>query len=91
MMSKAEILEMERWAAENDALIIHTIYFNTTDYPGKYVVRDHAVLKGGKQGVAPKPRVVGRTLEEVRQTIPWGKVLMQRHEQDDPVIVETWM
>lgn len=90
-MTKEEIYEMDKWAYDSKALTIHTVYFNPTDYPGQYVVRDHYVLADGGESYCGKPRIVTESLEKARDIIPRGKVPFQRNEQDDSVIVETWI
>jgi hypothetical protein len=62
---------------------------NTEDFPGLYVVRVHEVGPGythptDKYQTAP-------TLEAIRELVPEGKVKIDRHPNDDPVIVETWL
>ncbi len=63
---------------------IFTIYYNPTDYPGKYVARRF------NPGPDPEPLAVG-SLEEVRAAVPKGLVFMPRFPLDDPCIVETWL
>lgn len=66
------------------------IYFNTSDYPGKYVGRLHTCEAGTVTPTAHH-RVSG-TLEEARKHVPrQNDFCMQRKEGDDPVIVETWI
>lgn len=74
-----------------DALPIWVIYWNPKDYPGRYVVRRQCVLPGGQTLVDPSPSWVGGTLMGARLAVPPHTVLMARHPEDDPVIVETWL
>ena len=66
-----------------------TIYYNTKDFPGKYVVR----LWDGNKPM--RLASVKDTLEEARSTIPADKPVpfrrIGRFPTDDPVIVETWV
>ena len=78
-------------AAPGVVLDMFTIYENPSDFPGKFVVRKHAVGHGGVQLVAGSPEAVVDTLEEARAVIPGGRVSVGREAGDDPVIVETWV
>jgi hypothetical protein len=70
----------------NSQLEIYVLYFNASDYPNKYVVRRWL-------GQTPDDNVlcVEDTLKDARSKIPKDKVMLQRNEIDDPVIVETWI
>jgi hypothetical protein len=62
---------------------------NTKDFPGLYVVRVHEVGPGHTN---PTDRhQTAPTLEAIRALVPEGKVKIERHPNDDPVIVETWL
>lgn len=67
----------------------YVIYNNPSDYPGKYVVRMWRVeiefsLKSEEFGVFD-------TLEQARAYIPYGLLCITRSDQDDAIIVETWI
>jgi len=67
-------------------LPIITVYFNTKDFPGKYVARLF------EAPLPTKYHVVADSLEEVRKSIPYGRFSrLDRSEVDDPVIVEIWI
>jgi hypothetical protein len=68
-------------------LEIFTVYFDPSDFPGMYVVRRHVT------GVGPdaEPLIVTDTLQIARNAIPAYLVPMDRHPQDDPCILETWL
>lgn len=72
---------------------IYAIYFNPSDQPGKFVVRRHDIVEeGGQVGSLPAPEAVcAETLGEARQHVPPGLVQLPRFNDDDPVIVETWL
>jgi len=76
-----------------DALMYYVITKNPSDYPGKHVVRTW--LQRGRQVTAEQgPRAVVDTLEAARAALPNGGAglfRIARHQQDDPVIVETWL
>jgi hypothetical protein len=70
-------------------MTMYTIYFNPSDYPGRYVCR--------QSEITPDCITKGRawdfpTLMEAR-AIPLGLGLerINRHPADDPVIVECWI
>jgi len=77
-----------------DALPTWTIYFNATDYPGKFVVRRFVILGGGR-GLHKdaEPCFVGDSLEAARDSLPHerGLYCMPRQAGDEPQIVETWI
>lgn len=61
------------------------VYRSPSDYPGKYIARLWDVDR-------PTNIVaIAESLEEIRETKPADMVIMQRHPNDDPVIVETWI
>ncbi len=74
-------------------LFMWTIFWNPSDYPGKFVVRGFASNAAPPHDpiVAPEPTAVVDTLEEARAAVPAGLVRTERHPEDDPVIVETWL
>jgi hypothetical protein len=73
-------------------LVTFTIYERPKDYPDKFVVRRWAIIHGQPQ---PQPEgkawAVADSLEMVRGSLPPGLVRTERHPEDDPVIVETWV
>ena len=61
------------------------IYDNPIDYPGKYVARLWDTQ-------TPTNLVAtADSLEELRKSKPPEMMIMQRHPEDDPKIVETWL
>lgn len=85
-----------------DVLTIWVIYYGAKNHPpGKWVVRaqdvtgDTSVLIRRASEVEPGVRPHETffecdSLEEARAKVPEGLYRMERHPQDDPVIVETW-
>jgi phosphohistidine phosphatase SixA len=69
---------------------IFVVYFNPSDFLGLYVVREGVVQDDGSTLFSPLARS-GQTLDEVRQHIPHDMTRLERHPNDDPVIVETWL
>ena len=77
------------WWEKTKVFPSFTIYHNTKDFPGKYVVR----LWDGDQPM--RLASVKDTLEAARATIPMDCpapfTRIERTAEDDPVIVETWL
>lgn len=74
----------------NEELPMWVLYKHPRDFPDKYIARLHVL---GSNGYAATPEVlVADELEEVRQQLDAkGLVRLERNENDDPVIVETWL
>lgn len=70
---------------------IGVVFYNTMDFPGKFVIRMMDMLGNG--GVAVTNAVVVKdTLQECRQELKLCFAYsIQRNYQDDSCIVETWM
>lgn len=69
-----------------------TIYENPADFPGKFLVRQWSIWPGEdfpRPNVQPK--AVAETLDEARASIPKGMVCLNRFDEDDPCIVESWI
>jgi hypothetical protein len=87
------------------AMTIWVIYGpNTLDHPGLFVVRAQDVIRGLDFPVSRAEYTLHATLEEARKAVPefetyprdgvnWASVLtrIERHPDDDPCIVETWL
>jgi hypothetical protein len=72
-----------------DCLSIYTVFDNPTDYQGQFVVRR---FESRGTGVTPCEVVAtGKSLTEVRDQLPKGLMKLDRHPNDDPNIVETWL
>jgi hypothetical protein len=69
----------------------YTVYRNPRDYPGRFVVRRWRVRAGGALETERTTWAVEHTLEAARATIPPNLYRMERHPDDDPVIVEVWL
>lgn len=70
-------------------LVMYTVYFNPSDYPGKFVVRSLVVKAGG---VVPQDEcIVGNSLDEVRSFIPPELFRLPRDDNDESSIVEIWI
>ena len=67
-------------------ITLHVVYFNPSDYPGKYVLREFV-------GMTPMPAcVVKDTLEEIHALLPKNPNLFNLGpDAIDPVIIEVWI
>lgn len=74
---------------KDNILEMWVVTHNTEDFPGLYVVRIHEVGPGYTRPT--EQHQTAATLEEIREFVPQGKVKIDRHPTDDPVIVETWL
>lgn len=70
-------------------LTMLTIYWDPSDYPGRFVVRRWTATNPPTPD--PKACAVCLTLTEARAAVPDGLVRIPRHPTDDPVIIETWV
>lgn len=72
------------------SLSLWVIYYNPSDYPGAYVVREQWVREG--KITRAKQCVAVPTLDEARKAIPLRMHLYRipAGPGDDPVVVETW-
>jgi len=74
---------------EYDSLSIWTICKHPKDFPNSHTARRHIVKLG--ECTATADLIVGKTLENVRSLLPKGLRCVPRAENDDPVIVESWL
>lgn len=66
-----------------------TIY-RPPEYPKHWAVSQWWVLDDGV--VAPEPvAVLCDSLDDAREQIPSGAICVPREDDDDPMIVETWL
>jgi hypothetical protein len=72
--------------ARDRALTIWTVYKNPRDYPGHYVLRAHDVPGGPRADC-----FVSKTYLGLMRNLPMGLMRMMPAEDDDPVILETWL
>lgn len=79
---------------ENRQTLEHyVIYERPKDYPDKFVVRRWVIKAGNEEEalIADKAAVLVNTLEQARAVVPQGLYRIPRAQEDDPVIVETWI
>lgn len=67
----------------------YTIYDHPADYPDQFVVR--AWLVAGGVVIAYHPVGFADSLDDARALIPLGRERIDRSDEDDPVIVESWL
>lgn len=71
-------------------LDLWTVYFNPSDYPGKYIARRSEVRGNGPTMTADI--IVTDTLRAIRQALHnRGLICLSRDPEDDAVIVEVWL
>lgn len=74
-----------------ESLRIYTIYDSPLDFPDQFVTRGSTVTGGGSVAHDLMPAAVVRSLETARAAVPPGLHRLDRHPDDDPVIVEVWL
>jgi len=75
--------------SDSQTLSIWTVYERPQDYPDRCVARRWLATTP-----VPSPTddvLLADDLAGLRQQMPAGLVRMPRHQDDDPVILETWM
>lgn len=81
-----KIIKVQSEYAAKGTLTIWTVYDHPTDLPDHYVARCWAMDQPTQYGIASD------TLEALRRVLDSaGLVCLTRSENDDPVIVETWL
>lgn len=85
--SATQLKEMTR----DDGLEIWTVYYNPSDFPGKYVCRRTTIVGGGKLVFDPDALVVDDIAIIRREMMMRGLHQMPRFDGDDPVVVECWL
>lgn len=75
-------------AKHHEHLPMWVITERPTDYPDSYVARLHMSLP---VPVATSVILRRPSLDEVRALLPYGLVMLARHEMDAPKIVEVWL
>lgn len=70
----------------------YVVYFNPSDYPGKFVVRRFDILRRIPEPVpAKEPLIVTDDLERARCAVPFGLHRLPRFAGDDANILEVWI
>lgn len=75
---------------DNLRLSMWTVYQSPTDYPGQFVARRW--ICDNNPPIATSDMLVSPLYEDIRRAmIERDMVRMQRNDEDDPVILETWI
>lgn len=75
---------------EMTSMPIITVYKNITkDYPGKFVARLFNIKPG--EVLYTRYIMLADNLEKIRKEIPANMTRMLPHQNDDPVVLETWL
>ncbi len=91
-MSKEKFSALHFKAYKDREFPIFVVTYGTADLGGKFAVRLHVTnISGNRPSTATEHYAVADTLEDVRSFMPDNCHVMQRHPNDDPVIVETWI
>lgn len=70
----------------------YVVYFNPSDYPGKFVVRRQTAHGATGEVIAdPQALYIGDDYEDAIRALPDGLTNIGRYAQDDPVIYEVWI
>jgi hypothetical protein len=76
---------------DGEFLSMWTVYDHPTDFPDTFVARRFEI-RGGDEPFATSDVMVAMDLEVVRLWLQEnGWVCLGRYENDDPLIVETWV
>lgn len=68
---------------------VYCITYDPSDHPGMYAVRKHLAFINGTR---PAELIgLSSTLEEARKMVPEGLIRIARDDDDDKVIVESWI
>jgi hypothetical protein len=68
------------------------VYWNPSDYPGKYVVRGVDIVRGPPAGFIFHPECATfDSLEDARAALPPHLYRLERHTSDAVPIVEIWI
>lgn len=67
------------------SLSLWTVYRHPIDHPGLFVARRFVLARPTRECVT------GKTLDEVRDKLPPGLVMLARSPGDEPHIMETWL
>ncbi len=75
--------------AAPDPLVMLVVTKSPSDFPDLYVARKNLVT--AKVVEATLTHIAAPTLVELHDLMPFGMVILDRQELDEPHIVETWL
>ena len=84
-MSDTIIASFEREIMKYCKVPTITVYHKPKDYPNHFVARLYDMREPTKY------IIVKDSVEELRELIPFGMIFFDRDQQDDEVIVETYI
>jgi hypothetical protein len=85
------VVKLNSEARDRGELAMWTVYDHPQDFPDRFVARLFVVGKGGEMITTPE-LVVTYELEVLREIFRDAFLTcLARAEQDDPVIMETWL
>jgi len=74
----------------SDVLPMWVVYDHPSDYPAHFTARLHEISSGVH--LVTDQVLTSATLEPLREQLAQrGLICITRNEEDDPVIVETWL
>lgn len=74
----------------SNRLIMFVLYDHPRDFPDEIVCRKWHLVDGELM-VESSLFARGRSLDAVREALPFGLTRLSAHDQDDPAIAETWI
>lgn len=77
---------LEAAAVQEGDVLIWPVFEHPIDYPGLYVARPHSTRQNRPFQVV----LVAANVEELRSQLPPGLVMLARHADDNPKIIEVW-
>jgi hypothetical protein len=84
------VLQLQHNAAQRGALMVWTMYDHPKDYPDGFIARRFEVNMHGD--VAPTDHTMMGEVDDLQEIFRTaGLVRVSRQDDDDPVIVETWI
>lgn len=86
---RSQAQDIQDAAVADGRLLVWTIFEQPADFPHHFVARPF-VGQGG-QSLPLHFVLLARRLDEVRRLLPAGLICLPREDDDDPVIVESWM
>lgn len=69
----------------------YTIFFNTLDYPNKWVLRGFTIPGGGVPPIPDEDFKIADTQEEIFKHVPPNLFPMRRDDSDHPSVVVTFI
>jgi hypothetical protein len=89
-MTIVEFVIKQQWESQQRGVLsMWTIYNHPRDFPDSYVARRYEIAI---KPIATDDMIVGRELNPLRNVmIEAGLTVITRNEEDDALIIETWL